>query len=402
MRRSSAFLAAFAASLAVVLVLSPLASFALSQSDADAARQRSADARRKQAAAQAKADKLVAETKALEDTVACTRGQLRGIEAKMAVVQARRSKLETEIAGLRSEIASRQSEIASTTAAYRQRSDTLGKRVASVYREGDLFYVELLLGSKSISDLLARSAFVTDVLRDDERIMSDLTDSRRDLEHDKLLLGRSAAALDAKLTAVAAEENALRGLQSDRASQLAEQRDAQAAKQGLLAETTRNIARLREAVAAEEAEAANIERTLRGGASHGKGRAAATFDWPCPGHTDITSPFGWRVHPILKTRKFHSGIDIGAPEGARIVAAGAGTVIFAGDRGGYGNCTMIDHGDGLVTVYAHQSSITVSEGDRVKRGEKIGEVGSTGLSTGPHLHFEVRVNGTACNPEDYL
>jgi murein DD-endopeptidase MepM/ murein hydrolase activator NlpD len=108
------------------------------------------------------------------------------------------------------------------------------------------------------------------------------------------------------------------------------------------------------------------------------------------------------MHPILHVRKLHTGIDIRAPKGARIVAAGSGKVIFAGSNGGYGNFTMIDHGNGLVTCYAHQSSIVVSKGQHVSAGTTIGYVGSTGLSTGPHLHFEVRVNGTPVNPMGYL
>jgi len=101
-------------------------------------------------------------------------------------------------------------------------------------------------------------------------------------------------------------------------------------------------------------------------------------------------------------KKLHTGIDIAAPSGAKIVAAGAGTVIFAGYNGGYGNCTMIDHGNGLVTLYGHQKRIVVSKGARVSAGTTIGYVGSTGMSTGAHLHFEVRVNGTPTNPQNYL
>ena len=125
-----------------------------------------------------------------------------------------------------------------------------------------------------------------------------------------------------------------------------------------------------------------------------------------PGYDTITSPFGWRTHPILHKRIFHAGIDISGSgiNGAAIVAAAAGTVIRAGSDGGYGNVVMIDHGNGVVTIYAHQQSggTRVSTGQHVKRGQRIGTVGSTGLSTGPHCHFEARVNGTAVNPQNYL
>ena len=116
----------------------------------------------------------------------------------------------------------------------------------------------------------------------------------------------------------------------------------------------------------------------------------------------VSSPFGWRIHPILGYRKFHTGIDIGVGYGVPIHSAAAGTVIYATWMGGYGNVIIVDHGDGLSTLYAHQSSLAVGNGARVARGQTVGYVGSTGFSTGPHLHFEVRVNGNPVDPMGYL
>ena len=116
----------------------------------------------------------------------------------------------------------------------------------------------------------------------------------------------------------------------------------------------------------------------------------------------MVSPFGWRIHPILGYRKFHTGIDIAVGYGVPIHSAGAGTVIYATWMGGYGNVIIVDHGDGLSTLYAHQSSLAVGNGARVARGQTVGYVGSTGFSTGPHLHFEVRVNGNPVDPMGYL
>lgn len=121
-----------------------------------------------------------------------------------------------------------------------------------------------------------------------------------------------------------------------------------------------------------------------------------------PAAGPLTSPFGWRTHPILGTRRLHAGIDIGAPQGTPIRAAADGTVVSAGSRGGYGMTVELDHGSGLTTLYAHQSRISVVPGQRVSRGAVIGAVGSTGMSTGPHLHFEVRVNGNPRDPRAYL
>ena len=129
--------------------------------------------------------------------------------------------------------------------------------------------------------------------------------------------------------------------------------------------------------------------------------ATGSMMWPCPSCHTITSEFGWRYHPIYHTQKYHSGVDIGASYGASIVAADGGTVITAGAVSGYGNCVVINHGNGITTLYGHMSSIAVSSGQKVSKGQTIGYVGSTGNSTGPHLHWEVTVNGVRQNPLNY-
>ena len=129
--------------------------------------------------------------------------------------------------------------------------------------------------------------------------------------------------------------------------------------------------------------------------------ATGSMMWPCPSCHTITSPFGWRYHPIYQTQKYHSGVDIGASYGATIVAADGGTIITAGTVSGYGNCVVINHGNGITTLYGHMSSIAVRVGQKVSKGQTIGYVGSTGNSTGPHLHWEVTVNGVRQNPLNY-
>lgn len=131
-------------------------------------------------------------------------------------------------------------------------------------------------------------------------------------------------------------------------------------------------------------------------------QGSGKFKWPTPGYTRITSPYGMRTHPILRTKRMHTGIDIGAPKGANVVAAENGKVIFAGWNNAYGQTVIISHGGNITSMYAHLTSYSVKVGQEVKKGAVIAKVGSTGWSTGPHLHFEVRKNGNTIDPMPYL
>jgi len=165
------------------------------------------------------------------------------------------------------------------------------------------------------------------------------------------------------------------------------------------AQLTQDIRDLEAAAAA--AAAANNSNNSGGSSAPAPGSSSVSgFQWPVNG--SVTSGFGYRVHPIYGTRRLHQGLDISGGSGTPIAAAKSGTVLSAGWRGGYGNAVVISHGDGVTTLYAHQSSMNVSSGAQVNRGDIIGWVGSTGASTGPHLHFEVRINGSAVDPRPYL
>jgi murein DD-endopeptidase MepM/ murein hydrolase activator NlpD len=387
--------------LAVCLV-APASASAYSRADVKRHQEKAAAARKKAAAEQAKAEALLGQTQRLEDRISAIEKDLAALGGQIGTASQRRARLDAEIGLLRSDIEAKQGQIAGLQVEYDSRLSALAGRVDSVYREGDWAWLEVLLDSKDIIDFVQRTEYVNLLIADDEAAATDIEGTRAQLDLATAELDRALESIQAKRAEIKAQEDGLLTLQAARNGKRASEQAAQNEKSALLAQTKRNIARLRAMALAEERESARISDLLKHGGSHGNGRYAGTLKWPCPGHTRITSPFGYRMHPILHVRKLHTGIDIGAPSGARIVAAGSGKVIFAGSNGGYGNYTMIDHGNGLVTCYAHQKRIAVSKGQHVSAGTTIGYVGSTGLSTGPHLHFEVRVNGTPVNPMNYL
>lgn len=400
--RSSVSLRILSAVFLCVCLAAPANAFAYTNTDVTKHKSAAEAARRKAAEEAKKAAALLAETQRLEARIDALDADLTKLGGEIGSASQRRSRLESEIASLRDDIAAKERDIEQVKQDYGMRVDALSRRVDAVYRAGDWIYIEMLLGSSDLADFLARTEFVTRVIRSDEEIAAGLEGDRVSLETATAELNRALETVNAKRLEVKAEEDNLRSLHSTRDRARDEQASAKAAKSALLAETKANVARLQAAARAEEEESRRIASLLKGGSSHGTGKYAGTMTWPTPGYTRVSSGFGYRIHPILHVKKMHNGIDVSAPSGARLVAAGKGTVISAGARGGYGNCVMIDHGDGLVSVYAHMSRISVRAGQAVASGATIGAVGSTGLSTGPHLHFEVRVNGEPVNPMDYL
>ena len=209
---------------------------------------------------------------------------------------------------------------------------------------------------------------------------------------------------EAALAGDIAELARLEGELTDLSTQLAEQQEAVeselATQQSNLAALDASIASFEGELASLEAEQSRIEAAIQSEQSAGTDTESGAFVRPVPGR--ITSSFGPRSHPILGYVRMHTGVDFTAAYGQEIRAAQSGRVIIAGWFGGYGNAIVIDHGGGVSTLYGHQSELAVGYGQSVAAGDVIGYVGSTGLSTGPHLHFEVRINGGAVDPAPYL
>jgi len=269
--------------------------------------------------------------------------------------------------------------------------EDVSDRLVAMYELGEARPVEVLLQATSFTDFANRLYLLNQVVERDAELIDDYEDAQ--------------TSADQHRANVAAEERRLSQLQSqvrDQKDRLTDWRDAATEKQSRLmtdkAPYERDLAELEQNSHEVAVMLERLEHT-RGGQARLAKPWKGSLIFPVQGH--ITSGFGYRTHPIYHVRKLHTGIDIGASYGAPIHAAAGGVVVFAGRWGGYGNCVIIDHGGGLSTLYGHCSSLSVSEGQEVKQGQKIAAVGATGLATGPHLHFETRRNGRPVNPSGF-
>ncbi len=264
-------------------------------------------------------------------------------------------------------------------------------RARAMYENSTIEYLDILFGANDFSDFLSKIEMISQLMKYDQDILDKLENTKKKI---------SDAKIELENILVRQEENA-KTLQ-----QRKESLDVTLAqKQKLVDELTKDVEKYKAiyeaAEAAEEAMIRENQRALSYAANPVK-YTGGKFAWPVPGSQRITSSYGWRIHPVYKTRKFHSGIDVGAGYGLDIVAAADGTVTLATTNGGYGKCVIINHGSGISTLYGHCSSMLVSVGAKVTKGQVIAKVGSTGVSTGPHLHFEVRVNGSTTDPLGYM
>ena len=302
-------------------------------------------------------------------------------------------------------------------------TELLRSRIRAMEENSSYSYASFIFDSSSVTELLSRIGDVNDIMHYDKALEEEYMAAREDVEsikksyeevrHEQELLQKE---LDTKQAELDAQVEAAYTMIAD-IETLSD--DAQAEYDAIAEEEAKAEETLQEAIrkrAAEEAAKNAANNANSGGASGGSGgnsggggssgggsaTSLSNLQWPVPSCTLITSRFGYRVAPTTGASTYHGGLDIGAGMGASIVSAGAGDVIYAGANGGYGNCVMIDHGNGVVTVYAHMSSIGVSYGQYVTAGQYVGAVGSTGVSTGPHCHFEIRINGAQTDPAAYF
>lgn len=337
---------------------------------------------------------------------------IENLDAKIQVTSAKISTLESEIVRLNKDIAENQEKLEEAQVNLSENTDALRMRLREMYKRGNVNYLEVILNSRDIEELLRNNEIISSIARADRELIEfiqeqidTIKETEERLQIDKAKVSASKAAVENERqsyqAAVDAKNNYMKVLESNLDLYKAEFEKAQSNWDALDSEIARLQKEITAQKKAEEAAARRATRVHSNITVSSGPRNGQSYTWPLPGYYSISSPFGYRVHPILGYSKFHSGVDIPAPSGTPIVAAKSGTVIMSQLMSGYGNVVMVDHGD-TVTVYAHCSALNVGVGESVKAGDVIAFVGSTGLSTGAHLHFEVRVNGSPVNPLGYV
>lgn len=319
-------------------------------------------------------------------------GQLDKLEQDMAVVQDDLNNLERQLDNAELQVTLTSKELKQVEEELNQRMEFFTQRLKQVYINGQVSYLEVMFEATSVSDFLTRFDLMEKLVEQDAEMLNQIEAKKNEVEEKKDKLEKQRNRIETIKTSTEKQEKVLSEKQDEK-KQWIEQVEQDKKE---VAKALDELERLSAQVAAQ------IKKIQQERMKKSKNQFSGEFSWPTPGYTRITSEYGYRIHPILKTKRMHTGIDIGAPSGTSIKAVDDGTVIFAGWLGAYGNATVIDHGGGISSMYAHQSKISVKENQDVKRGAVIGKVGSTGWSTGPHLHFEVRKNGDPINPWNYL
>ncbi len=336
--------------------------------------------------------------KELEKSKANLTAYVQELDRTVADIQEKIDTLTEQITQKEAEIEETKAELAEAEQDEADQYEAMQNRLQSLYEQGDLYYLELLSDSGSFADFLNKLDYIEQLSQYDNNLLIEYQGVVEYVRLCKTQLEVEQEVLNETKKAAEAEQLAMEALISEKESEIlayeadiAKKEEIIAAYEAEIAEQTSVIEALEAAVAADRASLWG-ERVYNGG----------MFCWPAPSYTRISDDYGYRQHPILNVQQFHTGVDMAAPGGTPILAAYDGVVVQAAYNSSMGNYVMIDHGSGLYTIYMHAQKLMVSAGEEVSRGEQIATVGTTGRSTGNHLHFSVRLNGSYVSPWGYI
>lgn len=316
----------------------------------------------------------------LSDDMSAINARITKTEAKLATTQKSITAMHEDIADTNENLKKEKSKLEKT-------EDELDVRLRNIYKGGSLDFIDIFLSSTNISELMSNIEMMQKVYKNDRDLVDSVRESYEKIKAEKEKLVTLQEKLKTKLETLEEEQDEL----SNDYAKLEKKEN----------KLTTNKEKLEADIDALNAESEALKSDINSNSSSGSYKGGSML-WPVPGHYYVSSPFGYRIHPVLGVSKFHSGIDIPAPSGTSIKAANSGTVMSASYAGSYGNLVMIDHGGGIVSLYGHTSKMLVHAGEHVSKGQTIALVGTTGRSTGNHCHFEVRVNGSPVNPRNYV
>ena len=353
-------------------------------------------------ALEAERDEIKAEREGMQSDIDALKGEHAGLlerkyalDAQNELYRQELELLDEQLALYSQLVAQKGREVEAATSAETEQLAAYKRHVRAMEENGSYTYLAIIFGSSSLAELISNLDMIGEVMEADRRMYDQYSNAREQSEEIQAEYQDVLGRLEEKNAEYELEKAELEK-RIEEASQLIVE---------LEEEIEHNTELYLQVVAEEQALEANIQQLI---AEFERQEAAkniqstGTYIWPLPGYTPGTRTYGYRTHPIYGDMRFHSGQDIGAPSGTSIIAADSGVVSYCGWNGGYGNCVMINHGGGRVTLYAHMSAYNCSYGQTVNQGDTIGYVGSTGVSTGPHLHFEVRINGATVDPMQYF
>lgn len=316
--------------------------------------------------------------------------QVEKLDEKISSSEQQLQEQESKITELKKSINEIESELNTVTEKYDRQKKLFEQRLVATYEAGETQYLDILLKSKSLSDFLSSYYIITELAELDNDLINELEEKKKAIDLSKQKLENEKKEL---ATIIEGQTRLSRTLQNTKKM-----------RESFIEKLSYEEKNLQTKIDEINAQYEVVNKQILALAQQGIDTAyiGGELAWPVPGYTRITSKYAMRVHPITGQYKLHTGVDIGAPEGANFVAANDGIVTKAEYNTAYGNMVIIDHGGGISTLYAHGSETLVQVGQTVKRGDAVLKVGSTGYSTGPHAHFEVRINGITTDPLPYI